>query len=233
VKHLPGTAGSSEHDKEAFAMQQMQPPQQSQPCPYTGCGADNWFVCHPDAPVSARLFYNCWRCGKSFCHNVGSDRPITLFAVRCEAAMNALGPFLTLAWVAGAAYVCWLIVHRFGILVLVGTVLLPYSVLASLRHEGLKAIPSAALLFTGAVVLTRFTLLEVLPRVPTVQRLGLAPVTVNPLDVTPIAALMVLVVALAAWFGAAPAPYTPEDVPIDPRTGILIDDANGLEGSGL
>jgi len=211
----------------------QQPPVQSQRCPHAGCGQVNWFACQPDAPVSARLFYNCWACGRAFLHTVGSDRPLTLFAVRCEAAMNALGPLLTLAWVSAAAYGCWLIARHFGILALVGTVLLPYTVLASLRHEGLKAIPGAALLFTGAVVLTRLALLDVLPRVPTIRRFGLAPVIVDPQDVNPIAALMVLVIALAAWFGATPAQYTPQEIPIDPRTGILVDDANDLEGSGL
>lgn len=167
------------------------PPQKPHTCPH--CRWENWLPVHPDpiAPVSACILFNCEKCGKTFKHVVGSG--LTLFLVRCACSLAALPPLLAVLWFVAALYCLYLVAHLFGFVAL-ALLLLACGACLSLRHEGLKEIPAALWLFAGAVAQARFVIIYLLHQ---------------PENAAAVSGLALLVVSLAAWFGAPPAPYEP------------------------
>ena len=181
------------------------PPQKTQACPH--CRAVNWLPIPPDAPVSACVRFNCWKCGSTFKHFVGTG--LTLFLVRCACALAALIPMLAVLWFLAVLYCGWCLVHRFGFAA-AAVLLVACGVCLSLRHEGIKSLPAALWLFVGGVTLSRFSL-YLLHR---------------PENATAAAALMTLILGGCAWFGAPPEPYDPEAV----YDGLMLHGAAGLDG---
>jgi hypothetical protein len=181
------------HEDGPMTPQPMVPPQKPHVCPH--CKTVNWLAIPPDAvcSISAQILYNCIACGRCFCHIIGADRPITLFLVRCSCALAAFPGPLAVLWFGALLYCLWWIFNIFGA-ASTAALLVGCYVLLSLGHEGLKAVPLALWLLLPVVPLCRFVLLYLLHR---------------PEHVHAISALLVLIVAGAAWFGAPPAPPPP------------------------